>query len=178
MYNPLLLSSIPSLLNASLTTVPNTVSTPGPPEPKGSTVAYCWPQSAAQEGRLTPTTFIACRDVIKQIPITDAGLKPITFSRSPTAGFRVPHTFEAPRSSKPATTSNNNNCAVEIDVTDPHAEETLSFAELVIAAFDVTVGCVIPGPHLGGRAQVGGKEGLKIWVYGFREEPVGVEEAR
>lgn len=49
---------------------------------------------------------------------------------------------------------------------------TATFAELLMAAFDIAVECVIKGEHLGGRAFVGEEGGLQIWMYGLDERGV------
>lgn len=60
---------------------------------------------------------------------------------------------------------------MEIDVTDEGREEVASFAEILMVGFEVAVECVIKGEHhFGGRSLVGSGGGLKIWVYGFRDE--------
>ena len=65
-------------------------------------------------------------------------------------------------------------CAVEIDVVEEDVTATATFAELVIAAFDLAAGCVIPKPHLGGRTildEHSGAGGLKVWMYGYHNGP-------
>lgn len=150
MLHPLLLPSLPSLLNASLTTT-----TPQPQPTRPSSTVYCWEQQPPHQQQLVPTTWIACKEALKGIPLGDAGLKPVTFGRSAHSGFQVPHTWDA------------GNCVVEIDVEEDDVTETTNFAALMILAFEMAVQCVIPPPHLGGRALIGQEGGLKLMMFGF-----------
>ena len=152
MLPSLLLSTVPSLLNASLST---TLPQPQPTQP--SSIIYCFDPSPSDH-RLIPITYIACRDSIKSIPLGDAGLKPVTFGRSSSAGFQVPYSW------------NKGSCAVEIDVTEEWVTETTSFASVLMMAFEIAVSCVIPAPHFGGQAPLGEEGGLKVWLYRFRPE--------
>lgn len=143
---------IPSLLNASLTTLSPTLHSSAP-----ASFVYCWAQQPPQDPQLIPTTYLPCKEALKGIPLGDAGLKPVSFGRSETSGFQVPHSWR------------HGNCAVEIDVTDASVTETTTFAKLLIVAFEVAVECVIRGEHLGGRAVVGEDEGLHIRMYGIED---------
>lgn len=150
MLPPHLHSTLPFLLAASLTTTPHPSPTQTP------SIVYCdTPQSSPH---LPPTTYSACTLAIKRIPLSDAGLKPITFSRHPSTGFQVPHTWAA------------GNCAIEIDVLGEEVVVTSSFAAVFIMAFEVAVGCVIQEPHLGGWGAVGEGEGLGVRVFGVGDE--------
>lgn len=155
MLHALLIPSLPSLLNVSLTT---SSLTPHPTAP--STSIYCWTQQPPQEKQLVPTTYLPCKEAIKDIPLGDAGLKPVSFGRSEKSGFQVPHLWE------------RGNCVVEIDVTEESITETTNFAELLLVAFEIAVECVIKGEHLGGGAVVGEDGGLNVWIYGFERGSV------
>ena len=73
----------------------------------------------------------------------EKALAPITFSRNPDAGFKVPHSWSY------------GDCVVIIDVVQPGAEETTTFAAVFKRAFDLAVECVIKPPHFGGKSRLG-----------------------
>lgn len=79
-------------------------------------------------------------------------MKPITFSRSDRAGFKVPAHWDF------------DNCAVEIDVVEDDDEERTTFAAILKRAFDLVLECVIHPPHLGGRSFIGADEKLVVSV--------------
>ena len=157
MLPSLLLSALPSM---SLLNVSHTVSFSKPqPTIASSTSIYCLKSLSTHAELLVPTTYSACKRAIKSIPLGDAGLKPVTFSRSSSSGFQTPHAW------------NSGDCAVEIDVIGAGVTETATFAELLMVALEVAAGCVIPGPHFGGKAVIGPEKGLELFVYGIREAP-------
>ena len=82
----------------------------------------------------------------------EKSLAPITFSQNPGAGFRVPYSWS------------HGNCWVCIDVVEPDAEETTTFAAVFKRAFDLAVDCVIKPPHLGGRSRLGMTQMLDIVI--------------
>lgn len=103
-----------------------------------------------------PLTWVACKEAITKIPLSDAGLKPISFGRSEDAGFQVPYTWES------------RGCIVEIDVVSEDVTETATFLGLLVVADAIAKECVIKPPHMGGRAEVGDENGLQIGIYGLR----------
>jgi len=54
----------------------------------------CLQQNPANETQLTPIIYKECREVIVKIPMGDKSLAPLVFSRSSTAGFKVPESWQ------------------------------------------------------------------------------------
>lgn len=88
----------------------------------------------------------------------EKSLAPITWARSPDAGFQVPQYWEF------------GNCVIAVDVVGGNVQETESFAAVIRRAFELAVVCVIRPPHLGGKSLLGRHNGLEIFMYG---EPFG-----
>ena len=114
----------------------------------------CWAQNPPHKLQLPPLTYIECKQAIKDIPMGEKALAPISFSRDPGPGFTVPYVWDV------------GNCAIEIDVVRKDTVATSTFAAVFKRAFDIAVECVIQPPHLGGKGLVGADELLKVAIYG------------
>lgn len=115
----------------------------------------CWAQPAPPQSQLTALTYIECKQAIREIPMGEKALAPLSFGRDPGAGFRVPYTWQY------------GSCAIDIDVVREEHEERSTFAAIFKRAFDIAVECVIKPPNLGGEGLVGENEQLKVWIYGI-----------
>ena len=114
----------------------------------------CWEQNPPPQPQLPPLTYIECKQAIRDIPMGEKALAPISFSRDPDPGFAVPYVWDF------------GNCAIEIDVVRVDAVASSTFAAVFKRAFDIAVECVIKPPHLGGKGLVGADELLKVSIYG------------
>ena len=112
----------------------------------------CWEQNPPRDPQLTPLTYIECKQAIRDIPMGEKALAPVSFGRDPDAGFTVPYTWKS------------GSCAIEIDVLREDDMETSTFAAIFKRAFDIAVQCVIKPPHLGGKGLVGENEQLMVWM--------------
>lgn len=72
----------------------------------------CWEQNPPHERQLTPLTYIECKQAIRDIPMGEKALAPLSFGRDPDAGFTVPYTWDF------------GGCAVEINVLREHDRES------------------------------------------------------
>lgn len=100
----------------------------------------CWADSP--DSKLAPTTFRECRHLIRQMNSFDKDEGPITFSRKPGVGYKLPVQWSL------------GTCVLAIDMISDDAEDTLTFREIGIEAYGVALACVITPPHLGGRRPV------------------------
>lgn len=118
--------------------------------------------AGGRRSQLHPTTFKACRDVIRWIGFLhqDEGL--ITFSRSFSVGYRVPAHWIG------------ENCALGIDMRSDHDVDTMSFRDIATQAYHVALACIIHPPHLGGTRPVGPKGVLNVTVWGVAQRPGGI----
>ena len=114
--------------------------------------ASCW--GGVPRGRLRPTTFKACKTVIKWLGSHDKEQAPITFSRQHGVGYRVPDQWAS------------GNCVVGIDMHSDDDVDTLSFRDVVVEAYTIALACVISPPHLGGSGRVGPKGVMNVTVVG------------
>ena len=112
----------------------------------------CFVQNPPSGPQLMPLTYSACKQAIQKIPMSDKAYAPIVFSRNPTAGFRVPHSWS------------HGGCVVIVDVTTADAEETTTFSEVFERAFELSIECVIRPPHFGGKCLLGMKDKLQIAI--------------
>ena len=112
----------------------------------------CFGQNDPGRPQLQPLTYTKCRQAVQNIPMGEKALAPITFSRNPDAGFRVPHSWSY------------EDCVVIVDTVDDDAEETTTFAAVFKRAFDLAVECVIKPPHFGGRSRIGTEGMLDIVI--------------
>ena len=112
----------------------------------------CFDQNDPGRPQLQPLTYTKCRQAVQNIPMGEKALAPITFSRNPDAGFRVPHSWSY------------EDCVVIVDTVDDDAEETTTFAAVFKRAFDLAVECVIKPPHFGGRSRIGTSGMLDIVI--------------
>lgn len=121
----------------------------------------CFAQNPGSGPQLEPLTYTVCRQAVQSIHLNEKALAPITFSQNPDAGFRVPHTWK------------HENCVIIIDVVEPDAEETTTFAAVFKRAHDLSVECVIRPPHLGGRSRLGTTQKLEVLIIesSSRESP-------
>jgi hypothetical protein len=120
-----------------------------------SSTLDCWQQHPAKEMQLPPIIYKECREIIAQIHVGEKSLAPLVFSRSSSAGFKVPESWQ------------HGSCVVTIDVKGNDAHETSTFAEITKRAFSLMVECVIKEPHLGGRSFVGDHDGLEVLLFGL-----------
>ncbi|KAG7009222.1 hypothetical protein G7Y79_00003g010900 [Physcia stellaris] len=109
-----------------------------------------------------PTTFRACRDVIRWIGFLhqDDGL--ITFSRSFSVGYKVPAHWVG------------GDCALGIDMRSDHDVDTMFFRDISMEAYRIALACIIHPPHLGGTRPVGPKGVLNVTVWGIAQRPGGI----
>ncbi|CAF9915278.1 MAG: hypothetical protein HETSPECPRED_002348 [Heterodermia speciosa] len=119
----------------------------------------CW--GGGPRSKLRPTTFKACRAVIKWLGSHDKEQGPITFSRRPGVGYRVPDQWLS------------GNCVVSIDMHSDDDVDTLSFREIAVEAYTIALGCVISPPHLGGDGHVGPKGVMNVTILGVDLKPDG-----
>ena len=112
----------------------------------------CFGQHSPGQPQLQPLTYLSCKQAVQSIPMGEKSLAPITFSQNPGTGFRVPHFWSY------------ESCSVLIDVVEPDAEETTTFAAVFKRAFDLAVECVIKPPHLGGKSRLGTSGMLDIVI--------------
>ena len=112
----------------------------------------CFDQNPPSRPQLMPLTYVACKQAVLSIPLREKALAPITFSRNPDAGFRVPHSWSY------------EGCVVHIDMVEADAEETTTFAALFKRSFDIAVECVIKPPHFGGKSKLGTTQMLEIAI--------------
>ena len=112
----------------------------------------CW--GGGPRSQLRPTTFKACKAVIRWLGSHDKEEGPITFSRRSGVGYHVPDQWLS------------GNCLVSIDMHSDDDEDTLSFREIVIEAYTIALACVISPPHLGGYGPVGPKRVMNVTVKG------------
>lgn len=114
----------------------------------------CWAQKPPGEPQLTLVKYIDCKQAIRQIPMGEKALAPVSFGREPDAGFPVPYKWE------------HGGCTVEIDVLQEGEKEVSTFAAIFKRAFDIAVDCVIKPPNLGGHGLVGSNERLGVVIHG------------
>ena len=112
---------------------------------------------------LQPTTFRACRAVIKWLGSHDKQRGLITFSRRPGFGYRVPDQWVG------------GNCWVGIDMHTDDDVDTLSFRDIGFKAYMIALACVITPPHLGGTLQVGPKGVMNVSIWGYDRRSSGFE---
>lgn len=112
----------------------------------------CW--GGGPRSQLRPTTFKACKAVIRWLGSHDKEQGPITFSRRLGVGYRVPDQWLS------------GSCVVGIDMHSDDDEDTLSFREIVVEAYTIALACVISPPHLGGSGTVGPKRVMNVTVIG------------
>ena len=112
----------------------------------------CFRPSRPGLPQLQPLTYVTCEKAIHKIHLNEKALAPITFSQNPNAGFMVPHSWS------------HGNCVIIIDVVEPNAEETATFAAVFKRGFDLAIECVINPPHLGGRSKLGTSQMLDIMM--------------
>lgn len=112
----------------------------------------CW--GGGPRSQLHPTTFKACKAVIRWLGSHDKEQGPITFSRRLGVGYRVPDQWLS------------GSCVVGIDMHSDDDEDTLSFREIVVEAYTIALACVISPPHLGGSGTVGPKRVMNVTVIG------------
>ena len=117
----------------------------------GPTLA-CYGQNPPSRPQLTPLTYSACKQAFQTIPMHEKAYAPIIFSRNPDAGFRVPHTWS------------HGGCVVRIDTLAADVEETTTFADVFMRAFELSAECVIKPPHLGGESLLGATDMLEIAI--------------
>ena len=110
----------------------------------------CFGQNRPGLPQLQPLTYVACEKAIQKIHLSEKALAPITFSQNPDAGFTVPHSWS------------DGNCVIIIDVVEPNAEETSTFAAVFKRSFDIALECVIKPPHFGGKSKLGTSQMLDI----------------
>ena len=110
----------------------------------------CFSQNPPSRPQLMPLTYSACKRAVESIPMHDKAQAPIVFSRNPDAGFRVPHSWSY------------GGCVVRIDTLTADAEETTTFGDMLLRAFELSVECVIMPPHLGGKSTLGMTDMLEI----------------
>ena len=141
-YRHLIVSDMASSLSIS-TPISNT---------SFSVTLSCWKQNPPEEPQLPPLTYIECKQAIRDIPMGDKALAPLSFSRDPGAGFTCPYTWDF------------GDCAIAVDVLQKGDTERSTFASIFKRAFDIAVECVIKPPHFGGQGFVGENERLKVSV--------------
>ncbi len=124
----------------------------------GAANAFCFIQPPLPQPRLLPATYDDCFQAGLQMRVGDKAEAPIYFSRDPSVGFQLPHTWE------------HGNCAIEIDVDPPGEGDTTTFMQMHRVALRTMMLCVKDFPRLGGRDRLGPKEVLVMFVYG-RAEP-------
>lgn len=112
----------------------------------------CFGQNPPGTPQLMPLTYTTCWQAVQSIPIHGKAFAPITFSRNPDAGFKVPHSWS------------HEGCVVIIDTVTADAEETTTFAEVFTRAFEISADCVINPPHLGGKSLLGEADLLEIAI--------------
>ena len=114
----------------------------------------CYAQNPPSEPQLTSVKYVECKQAIRNVPMGEKALAPLSFSREPDAGFTVPYKWAY------------GDCTIEIDVLREGEEESSTFAAIFKRAFDIAVNCVIKPPNLGGRGLVGRNERLKVTISG------------
>ena len=114
----------------------------------------CWGQNPPGEPQLTLVKYIECKQAIRKIPMGEKALAPLSFGRTPDAGFTVPSKWD------------HGDCTVEIDVLQEGEKEISTFAAIFKRAFDIAVDCVIKPPNLGGHGLVGNNERLGVVIRG------------
>lgn len=115
-----------------------------------------------RRSQLHPTTFRACRDVIRWIGFLHQHEGPITFSRSFAVGYRVPAQWVG------------GGCALGIDVRTDRDVDTMYFRDIAREAYHIALACIIHPPHLGGTRPVGPKGVLNVTVWGVAERRGGI----
>ncbi|KAI4120735.1 MAG: hypothetical protein LQ338_006801 [Usnochroma carphineum] len=115
---------------------------------------------------LYPTTFKECYEIQKFLLRRDKPHAPLTFSRKPGIGYKVPDYWTV------------GNCALIIDMHSDDEEDTMSFADIAVETGAVNAGCVARPPHFGGTFPVGPKKVMNVTLIGSARSQLGLLRGR
>jgi len=126
--------------------------------------AHCTPQCLQQRPHLphlNPPIMLDCLNVASFIIHGDKSSAPMTFSRNPSRGFRVPYSWDH----LPGT------CVVYIDMISNADEDTFPMTWIASKVADIVETCLMdhPMPGLGGRDLVGPKQRMRVFMGGRLE---------
>lgn len=127
-------------------------------------MARCTPQCFQQRPhlpRLNPPIMLDCLNVASFIIHGDKSSAPMTFSRNPSRGFRVPYYWDH----LPGT------CVVYIDMISSADEDTFPMTWIASKVADIVETCLMdrPMPGLGGCDLVGPNQRMRVFMGGRLE---------
>ncbi|KAL8702812.1 MAG: hypothetical protein Q9201_004028 [Fulgogasparrea decipioides] len=118
-------------------------------------VPGCWRQNPPDRQQLQPTIFKQCLEIAKFLAKVDKTDAPVSFSRRPGIGYKVPQHWVI------------GTCVATLDMHSDEDEDTASFMEIAIETGTLSAACVAKPPHLGGTAVLGPKKVMNITILGL-----------